>query len=136
MKLKSMDVTIRGVTKTYEFDPPTSVDSSDEGEASLELLQDAETTEVELVNGVAGARVEVEFSYTYRGSVTVEVEDLEDENIEDENDIIALVERQELQVVDDAMEEDVQRNFESSSLSIDSVDVLNVYDDQGDDVEL
>jgi hypothetical protein len=49
MKLKAMDVTIEGVEKTFEFDPPIDVGDLDEGPASLYALEMAYTTEVVLV---------------------------------------------------------------------------------------
>jgi hypothetical protein len=131
-----MEVRINGVGRTFEFDPPAKVSSDDEGEASLELLGEAETYEVEMVKGVSAATVEVEYTYTITGSVEVELERLEDENIEDEQDIIALVERGDEDDVYSAIEDEVTRNYDSSSVTIDNVTVNDVVDDDGDSIEL
>jgi hypothetical protein len=136
MKLKNMDVSIRGVTRTFEFDPATPVSSSDEGEASLELMGEAETTEVQLVSGVSGAVVLVEYEVNYRRSVEVELDNLYDEDIDDEQDLIALVERGEFTEVGDAIESDVQDNFDDSWYNMTNVEVTSVTDDDGNDIEL
>lgn len=133
-KLKSMDVTIGGVTRSYEFDPAIAVSSDDEGEASLEVLRDAETTEVVLTKGISSARVEVSFTVRYEGSVTVDLEDLEevedsDGVAENANDSFAY----EGSVYDAIMES--LENIDSTCISVDDVDVEAMFDDDGDEVE-
>ena len=137
MKLKSMDVNIRGVQRTFEFDPATPVDSDDDGEASLELLGEAETFEVQLVKGVSEAKVTVEYTMQWTSSVEVLLEDLEDQDIEDDQDIINLVEGGDYDpTVNDAIESDIQDNVDDSWYQISSILVDSVIDDSGDSIEL
>lgn len=133
-KLKSMDVTISGVTRSYEFDPAIEVSSDDEGEASLEVLREAETTEVVLTKGIASARVEVEFEVRYRSSVTVDLEDLD--GIESSDDIEPFVHDSFSYggAVSDAIQEDLE-NIDTDSITIDSVDVEELFDEDGDSVD-
>lgn len=75
-RINSMDVTIAGCTRSFKFDPPASVDSDDPGDASLELLRDAETTEVELSNeSIFEVSVSLTRTQRVRKTVTVRAED-------------------------------------------------------------
>jgi len=132
-RLASMDVTISGVTRSYEFDPPVEVSSDDDGEASLELLRYAETTEVVLVSGITNATVSVSFSFQLEGTVNVDLSDLEE--VDDEDDVINAVERGDFQEVVDAIEHYLQMNTDGSDAQIDNVDVEGLYDDDGDLVD-
>lgn len=133
-KLKSMDVTIRGVTRTFEFDPATPVDSDDEGEASLELLGEAETTEVQLGGGISSAEVTVRGTITYEVEFSYEVEDLEGEDIEDESGIIDYVENEDLE--DEASEAVANGNYTTYDFRINEVTVEQALDEDGDAVDL
>ena len=132
-RLQSMDVTIRGVTRSYEFDPAEPVDSDDEGEASLQLLGEAETTEVQLTSGITNATVAVSFTVTIEGTVNVDLSDLEE--VDDEDDIINAVEGGDFDDVSDAISQYVERNFDASDAAIDNVDVEGMFVDDGNLVD-
>lgn len=134
-RLKSMDVTIEDVTRTFEFDPPVKVESDDEAEASLELLHDAETTEVVLVSGIDSAKVEVSYTYTVTGTVEVELDsgDLGDD-YEDSDDVQSAVERSDFDAVTDAIRDDIENNLDvEQNVVIDNVDVT-LFDEDGEQV--
>jgi hypothetical protein len=133
-KLQSMDVTLRGVTRKFTFDPATPVDSNDDGEASLEVLADAETTEVVLVaDGIYSAQVEVSYVVRYEGTVTVDLEDLE--GVEDADEVQRLAEMGEFSVINDAINNDLEYSIEDA-ISIDSIDVIECFDEDGNTVDL
>lgn len=134
-RLKSMDVTIEDVTRTFEFDPPAKVSSDDEGEASLELLRDAETTEVVLVSGIDSVKAEVSYTYTVTGTVEVELDsgDLGDD-FEDSDDIQSAIERGDFDSVGDAIRDDIEQNLDVDTYAqVDSVDVT-AFDEDGEQV--
>jgi hypothetical protein len=134
-RLQSMDVTLRGVTRHFEFDPPTPVDSDDDGEASLEVLNEGETTEVVLVGGsVTNATVNVSFTFEVSGSVDVDLSDLED--IEDASDIIDGVERGDFDDVYDDIIRYIENEVGQDGIHIDEVDVTGMYDEEGEEVDL
>jgi len=132
-RIKSMDVTIAGVTRSYEWDPPVEVESDDEGSASLELLESAETTEVEFMDpAISSATVTVEFTVTYSSSIEVELEDLD---VEDVDDLVVQVAEGDFDSVSDQVLEDLS-NADYSNISIDSVDVQSAQDENGDDIDI
>lgn len=133
-RLRSMDVTIRGVTKTYEFNPPEPVSYDDAGEASLELLGDAETTEVDLVStNIDSATVAVNFTVSYESYVEVDLTDLED--VEDIQTIIMMVEQGDFADVADAIETDLLNISGGEHVRIDNVDVDSIYDEDGESID-
>ena len=135
MKLKSMDVEIRGVRRSYEFDPPIEVSSSDEGEASLEVLREyAETYEVELVHGVSEIVADVEFEI--RWSFTAEVKIDEDlDEVETEQDAIEAIENATRELAEVA-DEYIRNEVDDSWYTVQNVTITAVEDDNGDDIEL
>ena len=135
MKLKSMDVEIRGVRRSYEFDPPIEVSSSDEGEASLEVLREyAETYEVELVHGVSEIVADVEFEI--RWSFTAEVKIDEDlDEVETEQDAIEAIENATRELAEVA-DEYIRNEVDDSWYTVQNVTITAVEDENGDDIEL
>ena len=135
MKLKSMDVEIRGVRRSYEFDPPIEVSSSDEGEASLEVLREyAETYEVELVRGVSEIVADVEFEI--RWSFTAEVKIDEDlDEVETEQDAIEAIENATRELAEVA-DEYIRNEVDDSWYTVQNVTITAVEDENGDDIEL
>ncbi len=131
-RLKSMDVTIHGVTRSYEWDPALEVSSDDEGEASLEVLEDASTTEVVLSGSIDCATVTVEYTYRFSGSVEVSLDSLD---VEDADDLVNQVEQGDFYAVTDAITEDVGENISDDCITFDSVVVDRLYDEDGDEVE-
>jgi hypothetical protein len=132
-----MDVTIAGVTRSYEFDPAVPVGSDDEGEASLELLRDAETSDVQLVGaGAESAQVEVEVRVTVTVNLTVEMEDLGRYDIESTDDIARLVTDGDYDI-----DYDVESAMNSGDFSTEDTEILDVtveavYDEDGEDIDL
>lgn len=133
MKLQSMDVTIRGVTNTYRFDPPEDFGEGDEGEISLAAVGEAETTEVELVGGFSEATVGVEYSIEFSGSMNVQLSDVS--GFDSYDDLREAIERGDMEEVNEAIREDIERNLEADNASIDSVDDLEVTDEDGNVVD-
>ena len=135
MKLKSMVVDIKGVQRSYEFDPPIEVSSSDEGEASLEVLREyAETYEVELVHGVSEIVADVEFEI--RWSFTAEVKIDEDlDEVETEQDAIEAIENATRELAEVA-DEYIRNEVDDSWYTVQNVTITAVEDDNGDDIEL
>lgn len=131
-RLKSMNVTIEGVTRSYDFGDGAEVSSDDEGEASLELLRDAETTEVVLSQGIESARVTVDFTYTFTGSVEVDLDDLGGE-VEDLDDVEHLAEQGNDDIFE-AITEEVGQSIGYEYVTIDSVAVDEAFDDSGNTV--
>lgn len=130
-KLKSMDVTIHGVTRSYEFNPAIEVWSDDEGEASLEVLREAETTEVVLTSGaITEARVTVDYEVRFSGSVSLDISG-EWEDHEALRDCI------ESGYVDDIVEgiDDDARDNISDSVTISNIEVDEATDENGEDVD-
>ncbi len=108
-KLVSMDVTIGNCTRSFHFDPPIDVCSNDEGEASLEALRDAETTEVQLSNeSVFEVSFTISRTQLVTKSVTVRAEDedaareyIEMQSVDDLwDDYDAETENEEIEVTD------------------------------------
>ena len=135
MKLKSMVVDIKGVQRSYEFDPPIEVSSSDDGEASLEVLREyAETYEVELVHGVGEITADVEFEI--RWSFTAEVKIDEDlEEVETEQDAISAIENATRELAEVA-DEYIRNEVDDSWYTVQNVTITAVEDENGDDIEL
>ena len=135
MKLKSMVVDIKGVQRSYEFDPPIEVSSSDDGEASLEVLREyAETYEVELVHGVSEIVADVEFEI--RWSFTAEVKIDEDlDEVETEQDAIEAIENATRELAEVA-DEYIRDEVDDSWYTVQNVTITAVEDDNGDDIEL
>lgn len=130
MKLQSMDVTIRGVTQSFEFDPPEDFGEGDEAQVSLAALEEAETTEVQLVGGFSEATVNVSYEIRHEGSVNVTLSDVSEYDSYDE--LQNAIERGDMDEVNEAIQEDIERNLEASDATIDSVDDLEVTDENGD----
>jgi Arc/MetJ-type ribon-helix-helix transcriptional regulator len=132
-RITSMDVTIRGVTRTFDFGTGEPVSSDEEGPASLELLEEAETTEVQLKgNAISNATVSVSFTYRYEGTVSVELSNIDDCDSVDE--LRDMVERGEFSDIDDAVTNDIEYNLGSENVSIDSVEDIKAFDDEGEEV--
>lgn len=132
-RIASMDVTIAGTTRSFEFDPPADVSYDEEGPASLELLGEAETTEVQFASDtIASARVEVSYTYRVSGSVTVDLSDLD---VEDADDLQSQVEQGYFSQVADEALEDVVENSSTDDIVIDSVDVEDIFDEDGESIE-
>ena len=133
-KLQSMDVVIHGTTRTFEYDPPVKVESDDEGEASLELLEDAETTEVVLADdGPAMAEVEYTVRVTVEVNFTKELEDLGDEDFGDVYDIESYAE--DLDIEDEVRDALLLGNYTTEDIEVQDVSILGVYDEDGDEFE-
>lgn len=128
-----MDVTIGGVTKSYDFGSGIEVCSDDEDEASLEVLRDAETTEVVLSKGIASATVEVEYTYKVTGTVEVSLKDIED--ADDESDVIDQVESNTFDAVMEAVIDEVEGGLSEDNVTIDGVMVNGLFDEDGNDVD-
>jgi hypothetical protein len=132
-KLQSMDVTIRGVTRSYEFNPPEDFGEGDEGTISMSALEEAETTEVQLVGGFSEATVTVSYSIRHDGNVTVDLADVAAYSTYD--DLRNGIERGDFDEVAEAIQDDIERNLEASDASIDSVEDLEVTDENGETVD-
>ena len=131
-KLQSMDVTLRGVTKTFVFDPATPVESSDEGEASLEVLHEGETTEVNLIeDGIYSARVSISYTVRIDGQVDVDLEDLDGMEYDE---IVYAAERGDFSAIDDAIQQDVEYQL-SESIEVQQVDIEECFDEDGNTVD-
>lgn len=134
-RLQSMDVTIEDVTRTFEFDPPVKVESDDEGEASLELLREAETTEVVLVGGIDSATVNVRFTYQVTGEVEVQLDSSDLDGIDEVDEIRSGAERGDFDGINDAIDREVEANVAAfENAVIDAVDVV-AYDEDGNEVD-
>lgn len=134
-KVKSMDVTIAGVTRSYEFDPAAETSGYDESSASLELLSDAETTDVVLGGSPDTARIDVEYTVTIRSSVSVDLSDLADNEVEDASDMKDQVQGGNFDEVYEAIVEDAAENLGSEHVEIDSVTIEELLDEDGNDCD-
>jgi hypothetical protein len=133
-KLKSMDVTIRGVTQTFEFAPPEDFGEGDEAEVSMSALEEAETTEVELVSGISSAEVLISGTVTYEVEFRYTVEDLDDENVKDEDDVQDHVEGLDLE--SEAEEAASNGNYTTYDFRVNDISVEDMLDENGNSVEL
>ena len=137
-RVKSMDVTIAGYTRSFDFGSGVKVDSQDEGQASLELLHDATTSEVVLGSDVvASASVRISYRVVHEGEVYVDLDDLEEEELEDEQAVLDYVDDNwlDLSAVVDAIERDLE-NIDTSDVTLEDVSVDGVYDEDGEFLHL
>lgn len=133
-KVVSLDLTLRGVTQSFEFDEPEAVENEDETSIGQELLSEVQLTELELVDEtIRSARVEVNYTYHFQGTVTVDLDDVE---AVDRDDLVYQVAAGEFDEVSSSIEEDIAENFDSYAVSLDGVGVEEALDANGEDVEV
>ncbi len=139
-RLESVDLELLGQQHSFRFDPAVEVEGYEDTGDSLQdeiamgnaVLRLVTSLEVQLAEaGAAGASVDIEFTYTYSGRVSVDLDSIEEYGITDESELRDLIEQGEFEQVYEDITYEVERNVDGDGISFDDINV-SLTDENGE----